>query len=164
MSVVKEFPSVSSLPEDEKWMAEAIREAEKAEAIGEVPVGAIIVLDNEIIGKGHNQPIANNDPSAHAEIIALRDAGNRLENYRLPNSTLYVTLEPCAMCAGAILHSRINRVVFGAPDPKTGSIISVLNLFNESKLNHHTCFTAGVLQDRCSNLVSLFFQKRRLKK
>jgi tRNA(adenine34) deaminase len=124
-------------------------------------VGAVLLLDGEIVGRGFNQPITSCDPSAHAEIMALRDAGRRLGNYRLPGGTLYVTLEPCAMCAGAILHARVARVVFGARDPKTGAVGSVVNLFAEERLNHHARVIGGVLAEDCGAVLSAFFASRR---
>ncbi len=147
--------------DDELWMTEALRLAREAGAAGEVPVGAVVVLDGEIIGRGFNQPIGRHDPTAHAEIMALRNAATRLGNYRLPGATLYVTLEPCTMCAGAIMHARIARVVFGAPDPKTGVAGSVLNLFGEARLNHHAEITGDVLATECGQLLSSFFAARR---
>lgn len=146
---------------DELWMTEALSLAREAGAAGEVPVGAVVVLGGEIIGRGFNQPIGHHDPTAHAEIMALRAAAARLDNYRLPGTTLYVTLEPCAMCAGAIMHARIARVVFGAPDPKTGVAGSVLDLFGEARLNHHAEITGGVLAPECGQLLSSFFAARR---
>ena len=146
---------------DELWMTEALSLAREAGAAGEVPVGAVVVLGGGIIGRGFNQPIGHHDPTAHAEIMALRAAAARLDNYRLPGATLYVTLEPCAMCAGAIMHARIARVVFGAPDPKTGAAGSVLDLFGEARLNHHAEITGGVLAPECGQLLSSFFAARR---
>lgn len=146
---------------DEQFMGLALDQAREAGAAGEVPVGALIVLNDEIVGRGFNQPIGRHDPTAHAEIMALRNAAARLGNYRLPGCTLYVTLEPCAMCAGAIMHARIERVVFGARDPKTGAAGSVVDLFAEARLNHHTSVIGGVLADECGNLLSGFFAARR---
>ena len=146
---------------DQGFMREALAIARAAAQRGEVPVGAVIVRDGTVIGRGGNSPIAHNDPTAHAEIAALRDAGRALGNYRLPGCTIYVTLEPCAMCAGAIQHARIERLVFGAPDPKTGACGSVVDLFAEAKLNHHTRVCGGVLADRCGRLLSDFFAERR---
>lgn len=125
----------------------ALLEAEKARAVGEVPVGAVIVRDDQVIARGYNQPISGHDPTAHAEIMALREAGQALGNYRLPECDLYVTLEPCAMCVGAMMHARIRRVVFGAYNPKTGACDSVIDLFEEKTLNHHATVTGGVLED-----------------
>lgn len=141
-------------------MREALALAAAAEARGEVPVGALVVRDGEIIGRGGNQPIVAHDPTAHAEVIALRDASARSGNYRLPGATLYVTLEPCAMCAGAIMHARIGRVVFGARDPKTGACGSVVDLF-ASPLNHHAVVESGVLAEECGTRLSAFFSARR---
>jgi tRNA(adenine34) deaminase len=146
---------------DELWMAEALALAREAGAAGEVPVGAVVVLDGQIIGRGFNQPISRQDPTAHAEVVALRDAATRLGNYRLPGATLYVTLEPCMMCAGAMMHARLARVVFGAADPKTGVAGSVLDLFNEARLNHHAEITGGVRAEECGQLLSSFFAARR---
>ncbi|OHC70643.1 MAG: tRNA-specific adenosine deaminase [Rhodocyclales bacterium RIFCSPLOWO2_02_FULL_63_24] len=147
--------------DDEYFMGLALDLAREAGAAGEVPVGALIVLEGEVVGRGFNQPIGRHDPTAHAEIMALRDAATRLGNYRLPGSTLYVTLEPCAMCAGAIMHARVERVVFGARDPKTGAAGSVIDLFAESRLNHHTSIAGNVLAEACGSLLSGFFAARR---
>ena len=147
--------------DDEYFMGLALDLAREAGAAGEVPVGALIVLEGEGVGRGFNQPIGRHDPTAHAEIMALRDAATRLGNYRLPGSTLYVTLEPCAMCAGAIMHARVERVVFGARDPKTGAAGSVIDLFAESRLNHHTSIAGNVLAEACGSLLSGFFAARR---
>jgi tRNA(adenine34) deaminase len=145
----------------ERWMLEALGLANLAQARDEVPVGAIVVRDGVIVGRGGNAPVAANDPTAHAEIAALRDAGGALGNYRLPGCDLYVTLEPCAMCAGAIMHARIRRLVFGASDPKTGACGSVVNLFAEPRLNHHATVVGGVLAQECGALLSAFFATRR---
>lgn len=142
-------------------MGEALALARAAGERGEVPVGAIVVRDGAIVGRGGNAPIAASDPTAHAEIAALRDAGRALGNYRLPGCSLYVTLEPCAMCAGAMLHARIARLVFGARDPKTGACGSVIDLFAEPRLNHHATAVAGVRADECGALLSAFFAARR---
>ena len=147
--------------EAERWMREALGLARAAESRGEVPVGAVAVCAGRIVGRGGNAPIAANDPTAHAEIAALRDAASALGNYRLPDCDLYVTLEPCAMCAGAIMHARVRRLVFGARDPKTGACGSVIDLFAESRLNHHTRVTPGVLAAECGALLSAFFASRR---
>lgn len=157
------YPTMHSAPTDIDLnaMRAALLQAERARALGEVPVGAVVMLDGVIIGAGCNQPISAHDPSAHAEIIALRDAATRLGNYRLPGATLYVTLEPCAMCAGAIMHARIGRVVYGARDPKTGVAGSVLDLFAEPRLNHHAEVLGGVLADECGAMLSTFFAARR---
>ena len=142
-------------------MEEALTLARQAQARGEVPVGAVVIKDNAIIGRGGNAPIAANDPTAHAEIAALREAARALGNYRLPDCDLYVTIEPCAMCAGAILHARIRRLVFGARDPKTGACGSVVDLFAERRLNHHTTVTGDVAGEACGRLLSDFFVARR---
>jgi len=148
---------------DERCMRLAMALAEQAAQAGEVPVGAVVVKDGVVIGRGSNAPIAKHDPSAHAEILALREAAQHLGNYRLVDCTLYVTLEPCAMCSGAIQHARIARLVFGAKDPKTGCCGSVLNLMAEAKLNHHTEVTGGVLAEECGAHLSAFFSARRKK-
>lgn len=142
-------------------MGLALDLARQAGAAGEVPVGAVVVLDGEVVGRGWNQPIGRHDPTSHAEIMALRDAAQLLGNYRLPGSTLYVTLEPCAMCAGAIMHARVGRVVFGARDPKTGVAGSVIDLFAEARLNHHASVDGGILAEQCGALLSGFFAARR---
>ncbi len=142
-------------------MHAALELAREAGSCGEVPVGAVVVKDGAIIGRGFNQPILGHDPSAHAEIMALRAAAARLGNYRLPGCELYVTLEPCVMCAGAIMHARIGRLVFGATDPKTGAVGSVVNLFAETRLNHHTEVAGGLLKEECGGLLSSFFSARR---
>ncbi len=146
---------------DEALMREAIALGRVAAEHGEVPVGAVVVLDGEIIGRGYNKPIADHDPSAHAEIQALRNAAHHLGNYRLPGCELFVSLEPCAMCAGAIQHARLSRVVFGAPDYKTGACGSVVDLFANEKLNHHASVTGGVLAQECASLLQTFFADRR---
>ena len=139
----------------------ALAAAKQASDEGEVPVGAVLVRDGEVIATGFNRPIGQHDPSAHAEIAALRLGATALANYRMPGCTLYVTLEPCAMCAGAMMHARLARVVYGAADPKTGACGSVVNLFAEEKLNHHTSVTGGVLALECSTMLSAFFAERR---
>lgn len=149
------------LETDEKWMRRALGLARHAEAAGEVPVGAVVVLNNEIIGEGWNRPIVSHDPTAHAEIVALRAAAQHAKNYRLPGAVLYVTLEPCAMCAGAIVHARIARVVYGAADPKTGAAGSVFNLLDSSVLNHRSQLTSGVLAEECGQMLRGFFEARR---
>ncbi|NDU85591.1 MAG: tRNA adenosine(34) deaminase TadA [Ferrovum sp.] len=146
---------------DDDFMTAALALAENAALTGEVPVGAVVVLDGQIIGRGQNAPIRQHDPSAHAEILALREAAQSLGNYRLPGCTLFVTLEPCCMCAGAIQHARLARVVYGARDPKTGACGSVVNLFAETRLNHHTVLEGGVLATPSSLLLRQFFQARR---
>ena len=148
--------------DDEFWMREALRLAEESQTSGEVPVGAL-VLDSEgsILGRGQNRVIRDHDPTAHAEIVALRAAGDAIGNYRLERSTLYVTLEPCAMCAGAMIHARIGRLVFGAVDPKAGAVGSVLTVLNHPQLNHQIESTGGVLAEECGDLLRRFFQSCR---
>ncbi|MGB7540662.1 MAG: tRNA adenosine(34) deaminase TadA [Burkholderiales bacterium] len=147
--------------QDERFMREALALAREAAAAGEVPVGALVVKEGNVIGRGFNAPISSHDPTAHAEIRALRQAAAELGNYRLAGCSLYVTLEPCAMCSGAIMHARIDRVVFGASDPKTGACGSIVNLFAEPRLNHHTEVTGGVLAAETGRLLSDFFAARR---
>lgn len=142
-------------------MGVALELARQAASFDEVPVGAVVIKDGEIVGRGFNQPIGRHDPTAHAEVMALRDAAECLGNYRLPGCTLYVTLEPCAMCIGAIFHARIGRVVFGARDPKTGAAGSVIDLFAEERLNHHAEIVGGVRAEECGALLSGFFAARR---
>ena len=146
---------------DEGWMGEALMLARHAASLDEVPVGAVVVRAGEIVGRGFNAPVSRHDPTAHAEVMALRDAAQRLGNYRLVECELFVTLEPCVMCAGAILHARIARVIFGARDPKTGACGSVVNLFAEQRLNFHADVTGGVLAQECGALLSHFFGARR---
>lgn len=142
-------------------MEEALREAQRALALGEVPVGAVVVRDGEIVGRGCNRPITSNDPTAHAEIIALREAGSTIGNYRLSDCDLYVTVEPCAMCAGAITHARIRRLIYGAEDPKAGAVHSVLQVLNHPRLNHQMDVTFGVLAARSMELLQSFFREKR---
>lgn len=146
---------------DESFMREALALAQEARTNNEVPVGAIVVKDSQIIGRGFNAPILCSDPTAHAEVRALRAAALQLRNYRLSGCTLYVTLEPCAMCAGAIMHARIARLVYGASDPKTGAGGSVVDLFAEPRLNHHTEILSGILATESGNLLTSFFRERR---
>jgi tRNA(adenine34) deaminase len=146
---------------DELWMEEALREAQRALTLGEVPVGAVVVRAGRVIGRGCNRPISANDPTAHAEILALRDAAQAVDNYRLIDCDLYVTVEPCAMCAGAITHARIRRLIYGAEDPKAGAVHSVLQVLNHPKLNHQVEVTSGVLGARCMDLLQDFFRERR---
>lgn len=143
------------------FMATALELAHQGGAMGEVPVGAIVVYQDEIIGRGFNAPISRHDPSAHAEIQAIRDAAQRLGNYRLVDCDLYVTLEPCTMCAGAIMHARIGRLFYGAGDAKTGACGSIINLFQEKRLNHHTEAIGGILAEKCGSMLSDFFAERR---
>ncbi|HSI96214.1 MAG TPA: tRNA adenosine(34) deaminase TadA [Methylophilaceae bacterium] len=146
---------------DQEYMQLALELAARAAEAGEVPVGALVVKDGEIIGRGYNAPISSHDPSAHAEIRAMRDAAQNVGNYRLVGCTLYVTLEPCAMCTGAIQHARIARLVYGASDPKTGACGSVVNLMEEARLNHHTEVESGVMAAECGGVLSAFFAARR---
>lgn len=150
-----------SMLDDDGWMREAITLAKEAALNGEVPVGAIVVVDDKIIGRGFNQPISTCDPTAHAEIIALRDAAKRIGNYRLVDASLYVTLEPCTMCAGAMIHSRIKRLIYGASEPKSGVIHSQNNLFDAPYFNRKIDVSAGVCGDECSQIISAFFANRR---
>jgi tRNA(adenine34) deaminase len=146
---------------DEDYMRLALDLGREAAQRGEVPVGAVVVRDGAILGRGYNAPIGTSDPTAHAEVQALRAAARAAGNYRLPGTCLYVTLEPCVMCAGAIMHARVERVVFGANDPKTGACGSVVDLFAESRLNHHASVTGGLLADECVQLLKSFFAGRR---
>jgi len=146
---------------DHQFMEQALEQAGIAALAGEVPVGAVIVRNGEVISRAFNQPITNHDPSAHAEILALRDAAASAENYRLPGTTLYVTLEPCIMCAGAILHARVDRIVYGAADPKTGAAGSVLDVFSSKQINHQTVIEGGMMAQECSQLLRDFFKERR---
>lgn len=147
--------------DDGYWMLKALSLAENAAALGEVPVGAVIVLDGKIIGQGWNQPITANDPTAHAEIVALRDAAKAVENYRLVGADMYVTLEPCSMCAGAIVHSRIRRLVFGAVEPKAGAVSSQQQFLEAEFLNHKVEWVGGVLAQPCGDMIRAFFKARR---
>ena len=146
---------------DEHWMQQALKLAQKAEAAGEVPVGAVIVKDGELIAEGWNQPIGANDPTAHAEIMALREAGEKLGNYRLLDTELYVTLEPCPMCVGAMLHARVKRVVYAATDPKTGALGGAYDLLNSVAHNHAFEVTSGVLEAQSREMLQEFFRSRR---
>ncbi|WP_377705034.1 tRNA adenosine(34) deaminase TadA [Pseudoduganella sp. UC29_71] len=146
---------------DETFMRAALEQAQRAWDQGEVPVGAVVVKDGVVIARGYNQPIGQHDPTAHAEIVALRAAAEVLGNYRLPGCELYVTLEPCVMCSGAMMHARLARIVYGAPDPKTGACGSVVNLFEQEQLNHHAQTVGGVLADDCAGLLKSFFAARR---
>lgn len=146
---------------DEYWMRQALQLALRAQEEGEVPVGALLVLDNQVIGEGWNRPIGRHDPTAHAEIMALRQGGSVLQNYRLLNATLYVTLEPCVMCAGAMVHSRIRRLVYGAPDVKTGAAGSLVDILRHPGMNHQVEILSGVLAEDCAATLSNFFRMRR---
>jgi tRNA(adenine34) deaminase len=146
---------------DERWMQEAVAEALKAESAGEVPVGAVIVIDGKAVARGANRNLLDSDPTAHAEIVALREAGRRVGNHRLLDATLYCTVEPCAMCAGAMIHARLRRVVYGAADPKAGAAGSALEVLNHPALNHKLDVTRGVLASRCGELLQAFFRSRR---
>ena len=148
---------------DAQFMAEALEQARLGAQLGEVPVGAVLVRDGEVLGRGFNQPIASRDPSAHAEMVALRAAALAVDNYRLPGSTLYVTLEPCSMCAGLLVHSRIGRLVYGTTEPKSGVVVSRGEFFSQSFLNHRMLVEGGVLAGECSELLSSFFKMRRAK-
>lgn len=160
-SLATESSSPPPSPRDLHFMALAHAVAQEAQAAGEVPVGAVIVRGDDVLARGFNQPISAHDPSAHAEMVALRAAAQVMRNYRLPGCELYVTLEPCLMCAGAIMHARIARVVFGAHDPKTGACGSIVDAFAETRLNHHASVLGGVMADACSRDLSRFFAERR---
>lgn len=149
--------------DDDYWMQKAMEMAEKAREIGEVPVGAIIVKDNEIISYGYNKVIMNNDPTAHAEVQAIRNAGSLISNYRLVDTKLYVTLEPCMMCVGAIVHARITKIIFGAYDPKTGMAGTKDNCFEKPYHNHQVEIKGGILEKECAHQLTLFFKQKRLK-
>lgn len=154
-------PMIIDRSRDEDFMREALELAAQGALLGEVPVGAVLVQDGKIIGRGFNCPISRNDPSAHAEMVAIREAGSSLENYRLPGSTLYVTLEPCSMCAGLIVHSRVQRVVYGAKEPKAGVAISRGQFFSQEFLNHRVLVEGGLMGEACSDMLSAFFRARR---
>lgn len=157
------FSSLEDASLDEFWMQHALELARQAAAEGEVPVGAVLVRNNEVIGEGWNRPIASHDPTGHAEINALRAAANRIGNYRLIDTTLYVTLEPCVMCAGAIIHARIKRVVYGATEPKTGAVVSVFDVLTDQRHNHRPEVMGGVMADQCARQLQAFFKARRAK-
>jgi tRNA(adenine34) deaminase len=146
---------------DRQFMQQAIEQAQLAALAGEVPVGAVLVRDGQVISKAFNKPITNHDPSAHAEMLALREAALAEQNYRLPGTTLYVTLEPCTMCAGAMLHARVDRIVFGTPDPKTGAAGSVIDVFAIKQINHQTTIEGGMMSEECGQLLRNFFKERR---
>jgi tRNA(adenine34) deaminase len=153
--------STNELSTDELWMQEALRAAQRALEAGEVPVGAVVVQGGKIVGRGFNRNIADSDPSAHAEVIALREAGALIGNHRLGDCELFVTIEPCAMCAGALVHARIRRLVYGAEDPKAGAVHSVMHVVNHPNLNHRMEVRSGVLAGRCAELLQEFFRARR---
>jgi len=146
---------------DARWMNRALELANHSLALGEVPVGAVLVLEGSIVGEGWNQPISRSDPTAHAELVALRDAASNLQNYRLVDTTLYVTIEPCTMCAGAMVHARISRLVFGAREPKSGAIVSSASVLENPGLNHRIDVTEGTCEAACRDLLSDFFKQRR---
>ena len=152
------------LQTDQKWMSYALSLADKAESLGEIPVGAVLVKQDKVVAEGWNLSIVNHDASAHAEIMAIQAAGKKIENYRLIDCTLYVTLEPCPMCAGALVHARIKRLVYGAGDYKTGAAGSVFNLVQNDKLNHQVEVTSGILAEQCASKISAFFKHRRAQK
>jgi len=156
-------PQIIDRSQDAHFMREALALAAQGASLGEVPVGAVLVQDGQVIGRGYNCPITTHDPSAHAEMVAIRAASQAVENYRLPGSTLYVTLEPCSMCAGLLVHARINRVVFGATEPKAGAVQSRGKFFDQIFLNHRTLVEGGVLAEECSAVLSEFFKQRRAK-
>jgi tRNA(adenine34) deaminase len=160
---INQLNSTDTAHADQSYMQLALQLAQAAAQAGEVPVGAIVVKDGIVIGRGSNAPISSHDPTAHAEVIAMREAATHLGNYRLVDCTLYVTLEPCAMCSGAIQHARIAKLIYGASDPKTGACGSVVNLMNEPKLNHHTEVVGGFLAKECGEILSDFFKQRRSK-
>ncbi len=147
--------------EDARWMREALAEARRALDAGEVPVGALVVRDGAVIGRGRNSPVGQQDPTAHAEVLALREAARKVGNYRLPGATLYATMEPCPMCCGAALQARVTRVVFGAADPKAGAAVSLYRLLEDPRLNHRAEVLGGVLADECGALLRRFFESRR---
>jgi len=161
---MRRFPRHDSLAaQDEVFMRSALREARRALEEDEVPVGAVVVREGRIVARAHNRPLHSNDPSAHAEVLALRRAGRKLGNYRLPDCTLYVTIEPCAMCAGAMVQGRLRRVVYGASDPKAGASGSALTVLNHPKLNHQVEIGSGVMAEDCASLLQEFFRRRRKK-
>jgi len=159
----RRLPLGTSIGADQAFMRSALREARKADLEGEVPVGAVVVQGDKVIARGHNRPLALSDPSAHAEILALRRAAKKLGNYRLNGCDLYVTIEPCAMCAGAIVQARLRRVVYGAPDPKAGACGSALAVLNHPKVNHRVELVSGILAKECAGILREFFRKRRSK-
>jgi tRNA(adenine34) deaminase len=146
---------------DRQFMQQALEQAQLAALAGEVPVGAVLVREGQVISRAFNKPITNHDPSAHAEMLTLRQAALAEQNYRLPGTTLYVTLEPCTMCAGAMLHARVERIVYGAPDPKTGAAGSVVDVFSSKQINHQTSIHGGIMAEECGQLLKTFFKERR---
>lgn len=154
-------PAKPTTATDELWMEEALRAGQRALEMGEVPVGAVVVCDGKIVGRGGNRNITDHDPTAHAEVIALREAGANLGNHRLGDCELFVTIEPCAMCAGALVHARVKRLIYGADDPKAGAVHSVMEVANHPKLNHQMEVCRGVLAGRCAELIQMFFKNRR---
>src|SRR6266851_8322160 len=153
--------TVTALSTDELWMEEALRAAQRALEMGEVPVGAVVVCGGKIVGRGWNHNLTDSDPTAHAEIIALREAGAALGNHRLGACELFATIEPCAMCAGALVHARVKRLIYGADDPKAGAVHSVMRVLNHPQLNHRMEVTGGVLAGKCTQMMQVFFQQRR---
>ena len=145
----------------ERWMTLALKQAEAAAQAGEVPVGAVLIAEGEVLAEAHNRPISAQDPTAHAEILALRAAAISRQNYRLPRTTLYVTIEPCTMCAGALIHARIDQLVFGAREPRSGAVVSRQNLLDSASLNHKVRYREGVLAEECGKIMQVFFQSRR---
>jgi len=154
---------MTTAPDDLHWMRRALALAGQGAAAGEVPVGCVIVREGEVVGEGWNRPIGAHDPTAHAEVVALRAAAEHLGNYRLPDTTLYVTLEPCVMCVGAIVHARVGRLVYGAQDPKTGAVESVFQLLDGDRHNHHVAVTGGLLAEECGEHLRAFFRARRVR-
>src|SRR5436305_10297055 len=161
MPEMRESPNFMRSRDDESWMEQALEQARLAAQAGEVPVGALVIKDGEIIGLGHNRNLLDHDPSAHAEIVALRQAAARLGNHRLTGCEMFVTIEPCAMCAGALVHARLARLVYGASDPKAGAAGSVLQVLNHPGLNHKMEIRSGVLADKCSEILQKFFREKR---
>ena len=155
------LPAQNAVTDDAEFMRAALEQGRQARERGEVPVGSVVVLDGEVIGQGFNQPIGSHDPTAHAEVVALRDAARRLGNYRLPGSTVYVTIEPCQMCVGAMIHARVARVVYGTREPRAGAIESAMQAHEHPGLNHRMTATGGVLEQECRALIQGFFQDRR---
>lgn len=164
MDLDTEFSDEAETPIHERWMSEALTLARQAAAADEVPVGAILVQGEEIIGRGFNSPIQSNDPTAHAEINALRDAAALHQNYRLPGTTLYVTIEPCSMCLGALIHARVDTLIFGAREPRAGAVLSQASMLDQQHYNHQLSFREGILAQECGELLSNFFKSKRLAK